>query len=47
MGELFTKMSSLVMEQSETILRIEDDVEIGLENTAEVYLVYSTNFLNI
>jgi hypothetical protein len=35
-GELFQQMTSLVLEQSETILRIEDDVEEGLTNTIEV-----------
>ena len=35
-GEMFHQMSSLVMEQSETILRIEDDIEEGLANTVEV-----------
>lgn len=33
MGKLFTEMASLVMEQGETIERIEDDVEAGLEDT--------------
>jgi len=33
MGQLFTQMASLVMEQSETIARIEDDVEEGLVDT--------------
>eukprot|EP01035_Chromulina_nebulosa_P022252 gene22252-28823_t len=35
MGALFTQMASLVMEQSETISRIEDDVEIGYEQTKQ------------
>jgi syntaxin 5 len=37
MGELFTQMSSLVMEQAETVLRIEDDVEVGLADTTEAH----------
>lgn len=37
MGELFTQMSSLVMEQAETVLRIEDDVEAGLADTTEAH----------
>ena len=36
MGELFSKMSSLVLEQGELVARIEDDVEAGLLNTEEV-----------
>jgi hypothetical protein len=36
MGEMFTQLSSLVLQQSETITRIEDDVEIGLEETTKV-----------
>ena len=36
MGALFTQMASLVMEQGESLSRIEDDVEFGLENTIEV-----------
>ena len=40
-GDLFHQMTSLVMEQSETIMRIEDDVEEGLQNTVEV------SYLNI
>jgi syntaxin 5 len=35
MGHLFTQMATLVMEQSETLARIEDDVEIGLTDTKE------------
>lgn len=35
MGALFQQMASLVMEQSETIARIEDDVESGLTDTKE------------
>jgi len=35
MGELFSQMAQLVMVQSETIARIEDDVENGLEDTIE------------
>ena len=37
MGKLFTEMTSLVMEQSEVITRIEDDVEAGLEDTKVAY----------
>ena len=37
MGHLFSQMATLVMEQSETIARIEDDVEIGLEDTKEAH----------
>lgn len=37
MGELFAQMSSLVMEQSATVQRIEDDVEVGLTNTEEAH----------
>ena len=37
MGKLFTEMTSLVMEQSEVIGRIEDDVEAGLEDTKVAY----------
>lgn len=33
MGEMFTQMAQLVMEQSETISRIEDDIEVGLQET--------------
>eukprot|EP01038_Epipyxis_sp_PR26KG_P006819 gene6819-9336_t len=35
MGELFSQMATLVSEQSETIARIEDDVEGGLNDTIE------------
>jgi t-SNARE complex subunit (syntaxin) len=35
MGELFSKMANLVMEQSEKIANIEDDVESGLDNTLQ------------
>ncbi len=35
MGQLFTQMATLVMEQGETLTRIEDDVEIGLANVVE------------
>lgn len=35
MGALFQQMASLVVEQSETISRIEDDVENGLVDTKE------------
>ena len=37
MGQLFSQMATLVMEQSETISRIEDDVEIGLEDTKDAH----------
>ena len=33
MGELFINMSNLVLKQSETIKNIEDDIEIGLQET--------------
>lgn len=36
MGDLFNQLSTLVLQQSETIARIEDDVETGLEETAKV-----------
>ena len=35
MGQLFSQMASLVMQQSETITRIEDDIEAGLQETVE------------
>lgn len=35
MGELFSKMATLVMEQSEKIGNIEDDVESGMDNTLQ------------
>lgn len=35
MGQLFSRMAELVVEQGEVIGRIEDDVEMGLENTLE------------
>jgi len=35
LGSLFQQMASLVVEQSETIQRIEDDVENGLVDTKE------------
>lgn len=37
MGKLFQQMTTLIMEQSETIARIEDDVELGLQQTAEAH----------
>ena len=37
MGQLFTQMSSLVLEQGETLQRIEDDVEGGLVDTEDGY----------
>jgi syntaxin 5 len=35
MGHLFSQMATLIAEQSEVIMRIEDDVEAGLQNTIE------------
>ena len=35
MGALFSQMATLVMQQSETVMRIEDDVESGLYETQE------------
>ena len=35
MGALFSQMASLIVEQGETIVRIEDDVETGLQETTE------------
>lgn len=35
MGELFSQMTSLIASQSETISRIEDDVESGYIDTKE------------
>lgn len=35
MGSLFSQMATLVSQQSETIMRIEDDVEAGLTDTIE------------
>lgn len=35
MGQLFAQMATLVSEQSETIMRIEDDVEIGYQETQQ------------
>jgi syntaxin 5 len=35
MGHLFSQMASMIAEQSEVILRIEDDVEVGLAHTIE------------
>lgn len=37
MGELFAQMATLITQQSETITRIEDDVEIGLTQTTEAH----------
>jgi syntaxin 5 len=37
MGKLFSQMSTLVMQQSEVITRIEDDVEAGLAETSEAH----------
>ena len=36
MGELFSKMATLVLEQGEKISNIEDDVEAGMSNTLQV-----------
>lgn len=35
MGDLFSRMANLVMEQSDKIANIEDDVESGMENTLQ------------
>lgn len=35
MGGLFSRMASLIVEQGETITRIEDDVETGFQQTSE------------
>ena len=37
MGQLFSNLATLVMEQSESIARIEDDVEDGLQNVTEAH----------
>ncbi len=37
MGSLFTQMAGLVMEQGETLARIEDDIESGLEQTVAAH----------
>lgn len=37
MGQLFSRMASLIVEQNETLLNIEDDVESGHVNTVEGY----------
>jgi syntaxin 5 len=37
MGHLFSQMSSLVLAQGETVSRIEDDVEAGLQDTEEAH----------
>jgi syntaxin 5 len=37
MGQLFSQMATLVMEQGETLARIEDDVEVGLSETKEAH----------
>jgi syntaxin 5 len=37
MGQLFSQMATMIMEQSETISRIEDDVESGLQETTEAH----------
>jgi len=45
MGQLFTQMASLVLEQGETITRIEDDVEIGnsLLNLTSIMILINTS----
>jgi len=45
MGQLFTQMASLVLEQGETITRIEDDVEIGnsLLNLSSIIILINTS----
>ena len=45
MGLLFTQMASLVLEQGETITRIEDDVEIGnsLLNLSSIIILINTS----
>lgn len=35
MGQLFAQMATLVSEQGETLARIEDDVEAGLQETLQ------------
>ena len=35
MGGLFSQMANLIVEQGETITRIEDDVELGHQQTTE------------
>lgn len=37
MGKLFSEMASLVLEQGETLGRVEDDVEAGLEDTKHAH----------
>jgi len=37
MGKLFIQMATLVKEQSNTIMRIEDDVESGLQDTTNAH----------
>ena len=37
MGQLFSQMATLIMEQGETVTRIEDDVEVGLQETTEAH----------
>ncbi len=37
MGQLFLQMANLVKEQSSVINRIEDDVEVGLQDTTEAH----------
>lgn len=35
MGQLFSQMATLVSEQNEVVMRIEDDVEAGLQETIQ------------
>lgn len=44
MGELFSRMASLVMSQSEKIANIEDDIESGLDNTMEAQRHIETTY---
>ena len=44
MGKLFSEMTSLVMEQSEVIGRIEDDVEAGFEDTKVAYSLITSTY---
>lgn len=46
LGTMFASMANLVAEQSETISRIEDDVESGLNNAEEAHK-HMTDFYNI
>lgn len=44
MGKLFSEMTSLVMEQSEVVGRIEDDVEAGLEDTKAAHHTITSTY---